>query len=95
MDDIALTDNPGAHRFELRRGGALAAHADYTLRGGVLTLVHTEVGKAFEGQGLGSRIARFALDDIRRRGLKVVPVCEFFAGWMGKHPEYDDLRAGG
>ena len=52
---------------------------------------HTEVVPQFEGQGLGSRLAKFALDDVRRRGLQVVPVCTFVAGYIRRHPEYHDL----
>lgn len=91
MDDFAFTDNPAAHRFELRQGGTLAAHADYKLQGDTLTFTHTEVLKAFEGHGIGSRIAKAALDHVRAHGLHAVPVCEFIAGYIGKHPEYQDL----
>jgi uncharacterized protein len=45
----------------------------------------------FEGQGLGSRLAAFALDDVRGRGLAAVPVCPFIAGYIRKHGEYRDL----
>ncbi|MBG9389852.1 GNAT family N-acetyltransferase [Caenimonas aquaedulcis] len=91
MDDFSFTDNPAAHRFELRHGGALAAHADYTLGGGTITFVHTEVLKEYEGQGLGSRIAKSAFEEVRRRGLEAIPVCSFMAGYLRKHPQEQDI----
>jgi predicted GNAT family acetyltransferase len=89
--EITFSDNRSSSRFELRQGMEVAAHADYRLAAGVMTLVHTEVAKAFEGQGLGSKIARGALDSARQQGLKVDPQCEFMAGYIAKHPEYQDL----
>jgi predicted GNAT family acetyltransferase len=91
MDDISLADRPEAHRFELRKAGEVAAHAEYNLLEGMLMFTHTEVLPQFEGQGLGSKLAAFALDEVRRRGLAAVPVCPFIAGYIRKHPEYRDL----
>ena len=91
MDDISVADNPDAHRFELRKAGALAAYAEYNLLKGMLMFTHTEVLPQFEGEGLGSKLATFALDDVRRRGLQAVPVCTFIAGYIRRHGEYRDL----
>ncbi|RYF40366.1 MAG: N-acetyltransferase [Comamonadaceae bacterium] len=91
MDDITLADNTSAHRFELRLGDAVAAFAEYQLAPGTLTLTHTEVLPAHEGKGLASKLAKFSLGQVRDRGLKAVPVCSFFAGYIDKHPEYQDL----
>ena len=91
MSDTTIADNPTAHRFELKSDGAIAAQAEYRLQDGVMTFTHTEVLPGHEGKGFGSKLARFALDDVRRRGLRVVPVCEFIRGYIGKHPEYLDL----
>ena len=93
MTDFAITDNPDAHRFELKAGGAVAAKAEYELQPGSIKFTHTEVQPGHEGLGYGSKLAKFALDDVRRRGLNVVPVCEFIAGYIRKHPDYLDLVA--
>ncbi len=93
MTDITLIDNAVAHRFELSRGGTVQAYAEYELQPGAAKLTHTEVLPGNEGQGLASKLAKFALDGLRRRGLKAVPQCEFIAGYIGKHPEYQDLVA--
>jgi hypothetical protein len=41
--------------------------------------------------GVGSRLVRGALDDIRSRGLRVAPVCPFVADYLRRHPEQRDL----
>lgn len=55
--------------------------------------IHTEVPEALEGRGIAGRIVRFALDDVRARGLKAVPRCPYVAGYISRHPEYQDLVA--
>lgn len=91
MDDITLADRPEAHRIELHCGPELAGYAEYNLLKDAVMFTHTEVLPAFEGRGLGAKLAAFALDDARRRGLHVIPVCQFIAGYIRKHPEYRDL----
>ena len=56
--------------------------------------VHTEVLPAFEGKGVGSRLATWALDDVRARGLKLTPQCPFIAAFIKRHPAYADLVVG-
>lgn len=91
MATIDLRDNPASHRFELTSDGVLAAYAEYNVLKHGLLFTHTEVLAAFEGQGLGSQLARFALDQVRARGVQAIPVCKFIAGYIRKHPEYLDL----
>jgi predicted GNAT family acetyltransferase len=86
-----VVDNPAELRYELRRGSELAGQIRYATEPGLVLLIHTEVAEAFEGQGLGSVLVRGALDDIRARGLRVVPVCPFVLSYLERHPEYADL----
>jgi predicted GNAT family acetyltransferase len=86
-----VVDNPAELRYELWRGSDVAGQIRYALEPGLVVLIHTEVAEAVEGQGLGSLLVRGALDDIRARGLKVVPVCPFVLSYLERHPEYADL----
>lgn len=86
MDEFNFSNNAAAHRYEMLRGGVLTAHADYKLQDGAVVVTHTEVQPGNEGQGLGSKLARFLVDDLRQRGLKIVPQCEFLAGYIARHP---------
>ena len=79
-------------RYELRMEGRVVAHAQYHREGDAVVFTHTEVDEAHEGQGLGSRIAAYALDDVRSRGLKALPQCSFIAGYIARHEkEYGPL----
>ena len=86
-----ITDNPAESRYELHLGGELAGFVLYRLRGQQITLIHTEIDPLFQGAGLATHLARFSLDDARKRNLAVLPSCPYIRSWIGKHPEYADL----
>jgi predicted GNAT family acetyltransferase len=87
-----LIDNSERQRFEMAVDGSVA-FVTYRLNDDTLTLLHTEVPQALGGRGLGSALAQSVLDEARRRGLHVVPRCEFLAGYIQRHPAYADLVA--
>ena len=91
MTDVAVTHVPEERRYEVRVDGELAGFAEYVDKGGRLLFTHTEIEPGFEGQSLGSTLARGALDDVRARAVDIVPLCPFIAGWIERHPEYADL----
>jgi predicted GNAT family acetyltransferase len=92
MSDVEVTDNPELSRYEARVDGELAGFSAYHLTRTSIVFTHTEIDDAYEGHGVGSAIARYALDDVRSKGERdVIPVCPFINGWIAKHPEYADL----
>jgi predicted GNAT family acetyltransferase len=78
-------------RYVISVDGVDAGFSNYHLQDGVVTFMHTEVDPGFEGQGLGSTLAREALDDARARGLKVKALCPFIASYIKRHPEFQDI----
>jgi predicted GNAT family acetyltransferase len=88
---IAVFDNTGAERYEIQADGKPAGLLQYRLRPGLIELVHTEIDEEFEGQGLGSRLISFALDDARQRGLAVLPFCPFVNDYIRRHRQHVDL----
>ena len=86
-----VRDNAEKHRFEIDLGDGSFAIAQYRLPAGKITFTHTEVPPAHEGKGIGSLLVRTALASARDRGLKVIPICPFFASYIKKHPEEQDL----
>ena len=88
---ITVTDAPDKHRYEVRTDGELAGFAAYVSGQGVRVFTHTEVDPAYEGQGLGSTLARGALDDVRQKHVAAVPMCPFIASWIERHPDYSDV----
>jgi uncharacterized protein len=91
---FAVADNPEVSRYEIRDGDDLVGIAAYDYRAGdMIVFTHTEVSDDYEGQGVGSQLARESLDDARRRGLRVVVRCPFITAWIKRHPDYADLVA--
>jgi predicted GNAT family acetyltransferase len=76
----------------MTQGGAVA-FVEYQRDGDRTVLIHTEVPEAMAGQGIGSRLVRGVLDQLRAGGGTVVPRCEFVAAYIERHPEYRDLLA--
>jgi predicted GNAT family acetyltransferase len=94
MSDTQVTNNVDRSRFEIHvEDGRLAGFSEYRESDGVRDFIHTVVKDDFEGQGIGSKLARAALDQTRADGLKVVATCPFINGWIAKHPDYQDLVA--
>ncbi|MBG0565757.1 GNAT family N-acetyltransferase [Actinoplanes aureus] len=91
---FTVTDVPERERFEARdEAGTLAGVVTYQLTGNIVVYTHTKVIPEFEGQGLGSLLARAVMDDARTKERTVVPMCPFLSGWLDKHPEYEKLVA--
>ena len=88
---LTVRDNPDRRRFEIDLGDESLAIAEYTLPAGKIMFTHTEVPEAHEGKGIGTRLIRFALDAARERDLKVIPICPFFAAYMRKNADVQDL----
>jgi len=85
-----VRNNEALHRYELDVDGQTAV-AYYRLAPGVITFTHTEVPPALEGHGIASKLIRGALESARAQSLKVVAKCPFVSGYIGKHPEFNDL----
>jgi predicted GNAT family acetyltransferase len=91
MADVVVVDNRDFWRVEAHVDGVVAGFTAYRDRPGRRVFTHTEVDPAFEGQGIGSTLARAALDQARADGIGVVPQCPFIRGWIDTHPDYADL----
>lgn len=92
MPETAVTHNPDRSRFEAHLDGQLAGFADYQRTDELYALTHTEVDPSFEGRGVGSALARAALDHVREEGSRsVLPTCPFIKAWIDRHPDYADL----
>lgn len=90
-DALQVSDEPEHGRFAVRIGDELGGAAYYRRRGDRVVFTHTEVSDAFQGRGVGSALARGALDTVRSRGERAVPLCPFIARFIAGHPEYADL----
>lgn len=82
-----------AHRFVLDLGKEEAV-LNYRMDGeDVINLTYTEVPKGHEGEGIGSKLAKAAVEFARSNELRIRPTCGFVRSWLDKHPEHSDLVA--
>lgn len=99
---VRLVHDEDRDRYEALDGDelvAVLAYGDEDLPPGagdglgvrVRDLRSTVVAPERSGQGIGSAIVRFALDDIRGQGLRARPTCWFAKGWIDRHADYADL----
>jgi predicted GNAT family acetyltransferase len=94
-DQITVKDNRAVLRYEALVDGTVVGEIQYRIEPGAIVLLHTEVAPSVEGQGIAARLVAGALDDIRSRGLRLVPVCRFVRAYLRRHPEQRDLVARG
>jgi uncharacterized protein len=79
-------------KFRARVGDEVAGEAEFLLTPDLVVFTHTEVNPAFEGQGIGSVLIRWALDDVRKDGYAVLPTCPFVRSFIERNTdEYADL----
>ncbi|TGD77543.1 GNAT family N-acetyltransferase [Hymenobacter wooponensis] len=91
---IPLTDNAYDQQFELAVNGATAL-LQYQLHHQYLSLIHTEVPAALQGQGVGSALVEKVLLWAQERHLTIIPLCPFVAHYIHRHPAWYQLVAPG
>lgn len=87
----SVTDHAERSRFEISEDGELAGFAEYRRHGDRIVITHTETDPRFRGHGVAGRLIAASLDQARKEGLAVVPVCPFARDWIASHPDYADL----
>ena len=88
MTDIV--NNKAQQRYELAVEGHIAA-TYYKVEGKIITFIHTEVPPELGGKGIGSKLIRGALDQVRAEGFKVIAQCPFVKAFIEKNADYQDL----
>ena len=83
---ILVRDSPSASRYEIYDGEQLAGFAAYTLSDRRIAFTHTEVVPPFGGLGLAGRLVAEALEDARRQGRSVLPVCPYVLKVIANDP---------
>jgi len=90
---IEVRNNEAEARYELFVDGEFRGFADYRDTGEAMVFPHTVIDSAHRGNGLGAKLVRGALDDVRRSDRSVIATCWYVAEFIDEHPEYQDLLA--
>jgi len=84
-------ENRDRGRFELLVGGQVAGIVTYRLESDddadVVVLDHTRIKPAYEGRGLGSKLARGVIARLRDAGETVRAECPFICSWLRRNPD--------
>ena len=91
MENYQLFDNIEENRYEFQVGKYLPMIEYIKTANGEIYLTHTEVPVALEGQGIGSQLAEKTFKEIEAKGLRLIPLCPFIAGYIKKHPEWQRI----
>ena len=89
--ELRIANDERRGRYQAKRGGRPIAFSEYELEPGRIVFTHTVVRPEFEGQGVGSRLAKFVVQDAQARGLRIRPVCPFIRSYLRRHPEYEPI----
>ena len=92
MQQTRLVNDTAARRYRLMLDDVEVGYVEYDPVAPVsILLKHTEVLAQHEGKGLGSQLVRGMLDDIRRQGKTVIPICPYALNFIRRHREYWDV----
>jgi predicted GNAT family acetyltransferase len=86
---LEIVNNVAAKQWEARLDGELAGYAEYRANPNRVVFTHTVVEPQFEGRGIGSALAKAALDAAVAAGQRIVPYCPFVSAYLRRHHEYD------
>jgi uncharacterized protein len=90
--DIQLEDQESKGRYVLRGPGGAEAEMTFTKVGQHQIIIdHTGVPDEFRGQGIGLKLVARAVEDARKAGITVIPLCPFAAAQFRRHPEWSDV----
>ncbi len=92
--EVTVREVTDRQRYEAVVDGQVAGFVTYDLDDTTIDFLHTQADDAFDGRGVGSALARGALEGARERGLRVVATCPFIRAYLARHPEYASVVEG-
>lgn len=88
---VEREDGPTKGRYRLVVDG-VEAEMTYSRAGeGLIIIDHTDVPAALRGRKVGERLVRQAIEDARRDGVAIMPLCPFAKAQIDRHPEWQDV----
>jgi len=71
------------------------AEMTYSRASAALIIIdHTEVPDALRGRGVGQSLLLRAVEDARREGFRIIPLCPFAKAQFQRHLEWRDVLSG-
>lgn len=92
--DIEKEDDGGRHGRYVARIEGIAGEAEITFTrqgAGLISADHTGAPEAMRGTGAAAALVSFMVEDARRNGFRVLPLCAYVRAQYGKHPAWADV----
>ncbi|WP_157017362.1 DUF5996 family protein [Mesorhizobium xinjiangense] len=90
-EKVEREDGPSKGRYRLVVDGVEAEMTYSRASDGLIIIDHTEVPAALRGRKVGERLVRQAIEDARRDGVEIIPLCPFAKAQIGRHSEWQDV----
>jgi predicted GNAT family acetyltransferase len=90
---VKREEGPTRGRYVIDLAPGAEAEMTYRKEDGRIIVDHTGVPKAYEGRGIALELVMASIEDARRDGLKITPVCPYVVAQFRRHPEWGDLLA--
>jgi predicted GNAT family acetyltransferase len=88
---VEREDGPSKGRYHMTVDG-IEAEMTYSRASTTLIIIdHTEVPAALRGRKVGEQLVRQAVEDARREGVAIIPLCPFAKAQIDRHPEWQDV----
>jgi predicted GNAT family acetyltransferase len=88
---VEREDGQSKGRYRMVIDG-VEAEMTYSRAGqGLIIIDHTDVPAALRGRKVGERLVRQAVEDARRDGIAIIPLCPFAKAQIDRRPEWQDV----
>lgn len=90
--NISQKESESKGSFYIEEDGKTLAEMTYSKAGPERIIIdHTEVDDTVRGKGLGLQLVIHAVDYVREKGIKMLPLCPFTKATLLRHPEWKDV----
>ncbi|KRB61896.1 acetyltransferase [Rhizobium sp. Root708] len=89
--EIKNEDNASGGRYVVDLDGHQAEMTFSRTNAKLIIIDHTGVPDALRGKGIGQALAAHAINEARRGGWKIFPLCPFFKAQAQRHEEWRDV----
>lgn len=86
IEDVEITDNEFLRQFELEIGDNMA-RIEYALQDRKIFLTKYEMPEDLEEQGFREIFIKAVFEEVKNRGISLVPTSPEIAGFMRKKPQ--------
>jgi hypothetical protein len=86
-----VRDNPESRSYDALIAGKVVGSIVYENADSRIVFLSTVVEPELRGHGIGAKLVKAALDDVRAKGVTLTNHCAFVEDFIAAHPEYADL----